>query len=254
MAQRRNMDSEQRREARLSRRRERERQRRASETAEERETRLSKRRVLVRDRARRASQSTIQRERDLRQRRQQGLRMRVKSEVGSPHNACISTSISFELIDYAILHEIIIVCLPAHSSHLLQPLDVAVFKSFKVFFSSAYRSFLHNNPGKVITIYNISQLVGEAWPKSLTPENLISGFRHSGIYPLCRAKITPEKLAPSTSTKKKSQKSIDETLAPSDTSKDEISTKKKEEFVREMKEKELEKAAAEQQRNAKREE
>ena len=106
MAQRRNMDSEQRREARLSRRRERERQRRASETAEERETRLSKRRV--RDRARRASQSTIQRERDSRQRRQQGLResveerethlqlflrMRVKSEVGSPHNACISTSI-----------------------------------------------------------------------------------------------------------------------------------------------------------------
>ena len=178
-----------------------------------------------------------------------------------------ASHVSLELIDYAILHEIIIVCLPAHSSHLLQPLDVAVFKSFKVFFSSACRSFLHNNPGKVITIYNISQLVGEAWPKSLTPENLISGFRHSGIYPLCRAKITPEKLAPSTSTKKKSQKSIDEILAPSDTSKDEISTKKKapgfvssgrciteEEFVREMKEKELEKAAAEQQRKAKREE
>lgn len=105
-------------------------------------------------------------------------------------------------------------------------IDVAVL-SLSVFFSSACRAFLQNNPGKVITIYNIGQLVGEAWTKLLTPENLISGFRHCGIYPLCRAKITPEKLAPSTSTKKKSQKSIDEILAPSDTSKDEISTKKK---------------------------
>ena len=48
-----------------------------------------------------------------------------------------ASHISLELIDYAILHEVIVVCLPAHSSHLLQPLDVAVFKSFKVFFSSA---------------------------------------------------------------------------------------------------------------------
>lgn len=30
--------------------------------------------------------------------------------------------ISLELIDYAIFHEIIIACSPAHSSHLLQPL------------------------------------------------------------------------------------------------------------------------------------
>ena len=101
------------------------------------------------------------------------------------------------------------------------------FKSFKVFFSSACRAFLQNNPGKMITIYNIGQLVGEAWTKLLTPENLISRFHHCGIYPPCRAKITPEKLAPSTSTRKKSQKSIDEILAFSDTSKDEISTKKK---------------------------
>ena len=62
------MDAQQKREARLSRRRERERRLRALESAEQRESRLAKRRV--RDTARRAAQSTVQRERALQQRRE----------------------------------------------------------------------------------------------------------------------------------------------------------------------------------------
>ena len=54
------MDAQQRRGARLSRRRERERRNRALESVEEREARLA--RGGVRDRARRAAQSTTQRE------------------------------------------------------------------------------------------------------------------------------------------------------------------------------------------------
>ena len=176
-----------------------------------------------------------------------------------------ASHISSEIIDYAVLHDIMIVCLPAHSSHLLQPLDVAVFKSFKVFFNSACRAFLHRYPGKVITVYDISPLVGEAWPKALTPENLISGFRHSGIYPLCPEKVTAEKLAPSASTHHSGEKSIDEILAVPESEKRE--TKKQqpgfvvsgrciteEEFRREVKQRELDKTAAEQQKKERREE
>ena len=65
-----------------------------------------------------------------------------------------------EIIDYAILHQIEIMCLPAHSSHLLQPLDVAVFKSLKSHFGAACRKFLHSNPGKVITIFYIVRFIG----------------------------------------------------------------------------------------------
>ena len=61
------MDAQQKREARLSRRRERERRLRASESAEQREARSAKRRV--RDRAWRAVQSIVQCERALQQRR-----------------------------------------------------------------------------------------------------------------------------------------------------------------------------------------
>ncbi len=66
------IDAQERREARLSRRRERERWNRALESAEEREARLARRRV--RDRALRAAQSTAQREEALQRRREREFR------------------------------------------------------------------------------------------------------------------------------------------------------------------------------------
>jgi len=108
--------------------------------------------------------------------------------------------ISTDVIECAHLHHIEIMYLPAHTSHLLQPLDVGVFKSLKTHFNEACRKFLCSNPGRVIIIYNISRLVGECWPQALTPANLISAFCNSGIYPLNPSKITAEKLAPSQTT------------------------------------------------------
>ena len=79
------MDAQQRREARLSRRRERERRNRALESAEEREARLARRRV--RDRAPRAAQSTVsaQREEAL-QRRRERLTRETSEESAVGHN------------------------------------------------------------------------------------------------------------------------------------------------------------------------
>lgn len=35
--------------------------------------------------------------------------------------------LTFEFLEYCISHDIICICLPAHSTHLLQPLDVGLF-------------------------------------------------------------------------------------------------------------------------------
>ena len=53
------------------------------------------------------------------------------------------------------------------------------------------------NHGKVITKYDICGLLGKAWPHSLTPVNIMSGFCKSGIYPLNPGKILDCELAPS---------------------------------------------------------
>ena len=70
-----------------------------------------------------------------------------------------SSHISIEVIELACDNEVYILCLPAHTTHILQPLDVGVFKSFKANFSKSCTLYLTRYPGRVITpdILDLSQ-------------------------------------------------------------------------------------------------
>ena len=104
--------------------------------------------------------------------------------------------ISIELIELARANEVYLLCLPAHTTHILQPLDVGVFKSFKTFFSKACHKYLTKHPGRVITADVIASLIVEVWPQSMTPLNIMGGFRKCGIYPLNPGAVTDRQLAP----------------------------------------------------------
>lgn len=41
-----------------------------------------------------------------------------------------------------------------------------------------------SNPGKPVTIYDVAQIVGKAYPKAFTCQNITKGFQVSGIWPL----------------------------------------------------------------------
>lgn len=41
-----------------------------------------------------------------------------------------------------------------------------------------------NHPGIPITIYNVAELSGKAYPLTFAPKNILSGFRVSGIWPI----------------------------------------------------------------------
>lgn len=104
---------------------------------------------------------------------------------------------SIELIELARANDIWLLCLPAHTSHILQPLDVGIFKPFKASFSKACSLYLAKCPGRVITTNMIASLVGSAWANSHTPVNIMGGFRKSEIYPLNPGSIDDRDLAPS---------------------------------------------------------
>lgn len=84
---------------------------------------------------------------------------------------------SIELIELARANDIHLLCLPTHTTHILQPLDVGVFKSFKSNFNKACSKYLARYPGRVITTDKLASLVVEAWPISFTAVNILSGFR-----------------------------------------------------------------------------
>jgi hypothetical protein len=54
------------------------------------------------------------------------------------------------------------------------------------------------NPGMNITKYEIAELTSKPYMRALTPENLTSAFRRTGIFPFCSQVITDNQLAPST--------------------------------------------------------
>jgi hypothetical protein len=59
--------------------------------------------------------------------------------------------------------------LPAHFSHRLQPLDVSVYGPMKKNVSSASASWMLNNPGKTMAIYDIPGILNKAFPLASTP-------------------------------------------------------------------------------------
>jgi len=89
------------------------------------------------------------------------------------------------------------VTIPPHCSHKVQPLDCTVFRPFKRYYNVAVKSWMLDNPGKATTIYNIPQMVAVAFARSMTIENISSGFRVTGIYPFHPNVHSQSEFAPS---------------------------------------------------------
>ena len=87
-----------------------------------------------------------------------------------------------------------------HTTHILQSLDVGVLSSFKHHVGLALNTLLRSSEGRVPTSEDIPVILSEAWPKSMTPVNLMSGFRKSGIHPLNPSYIHDLVFAPSIAT------------------------------------------------------
>ncbi|XP_060075659.1 uncharacterized protein LOC132555320 [Ylistrum balloti] len=91
--------------------------------------------------------------------------------------------ISIETIVLAKDNGVTMLTLPPHCSHKMQPLDRSVYGPFKSLYTKAANDFMISHPGQPITIHNVSQIIGKAYPLAFTPRNINSGFKVSGIHP-----------------------------------------------------------------------
>lgn len=83
-------------------------------------------------------------------------------------------------------NNIIAYALPAHTSGSTQPLDVAVFAPWKNNFREMLETFVAGKPvlEQVVDEFDVCELLSKAYTNAFTPENIRSGFRGAGIYPL----------------------------------------------------------------------
>ncbi|CAF4935193.1 unnamed protein product [Pieris macdunnoughi] len=79
---------------------------------------------------------------------------------------------------------VLIICLPPHCTHKLQPLDVAVMYPLSIYYNQALEKWMNNNPGRVVTVFQVAKIFGEAYLKAATPSNIVSGFLKCGIQPI----------------------------------------------------------------------
>ncbi|XP_074036751.1 uncharacterized protein [Leptinotarsa decemlineata] len=65
-----------------------------------------------------------------------------------------------------------------------QPLDVAFMAPFNTYSVQSIAKFFRNNPGRTVTQFQVSRLLGEAFLEASTPVIAIKGFRKCGIVPI----------------------------------------------------------------------
>ena len=90
--------------------------------------------------------------------------------------------ISIEFQDLCKEKNIILLCMPPHSSHLLQPLDVACFSPLKRKYGDVI-SGLARNRTNYISKETFLAAFKTAFEQSITRENIQAGFRGASLVP-----------------------------------------------------------------------
>lgn len=76
---------------------------------------------------------------------------------------------------------------PPHTSHKLQIFDVGVYGPFKKYCAiqalktRAFKAWMALNPGKIITIKQIGQLIKQAFQSAFTYKNITKSFDKPGF-------------------------------------------------------------------------
>ena len=95
-----------------------------------------------------------------------------------------NSHLSYKAIAEAKNAGVVMLTFPPHTTHRLQPLDVSVYGPHQTYYNAACNEWQVSNPGKTIGMYDIGELAGKAFIRALTPENIINGFRKTGIFPI----------------------------------------------------------------------
>ena len=99
---------------------------------------------------------------------------------------------TLEAVEYGRTNGIVMISLPPHSSHRLQPLDRTFFKTLNTNYERQVHSFMMSHHGERVTQFHVAGLFGAAYNRSATVISAANGFRCTGIWPFDRHKFDAE--------------------------------------------------------------
>lgn len=125
---------------------------------------------------------------------------------------------NLDVLEYAKTNGVIMVCLPPHCTHRMQPLDVAFFGPFKIFYDQEITRWLKAHPGGVVTQYQISSILSVAFGKAASVKTAQSGFEKTGLCPVNADIFEDHQFAPSETTDRPKEPANAEEFPSSSTS------------------------------------
>ena len=108
-----------------------------------------------------------------------------------------ASHITIDVIDLARKNQIILFCLPPHTTHALQPLDVSVFKSLKSHFGKAVHALSFAKKDFVVSKREFARVVKTPFEKAFSMSNIKAGFKKCGIHPFDPNAVDQSKILPS---------------------------------------------------------
>ena len=113
------------------------------------------------------------------------------------------THMDIDMIDFLAQHDIHLYCLPPHTTNILQPLDVAIFKPLKAYFSKltdfVTLASLGERDKVRICKKNFTAIFNQAYTEKMNVALIQKDFRKCDIYPFNPDAIDKKRLMPSDS-------------------------------------------------------
>ncbi|XP_029348016.1 tigger transposable element-derived protein 2-like [Acyrthosiphon pisum] len=123
--------------------------------------------------------------------------IKKRKDLGTNSNALLlydghCSHISMRIIELAMKNNITLFKFPSHLTDRLQPLDKCVFGPLKSVWDKELihfgKTMIGKGPGR-LTKAMFSELLGKAWSVGMKSENIISGFRTTGVFPVDKNKF-----------------------------------------------------------------
>lgn len=108
-----------------------------------------------------------------------------------------ASHINLELIRLAREHQVILFCLPSHTTHALQPLDVGVYGPLKSCWGKILKQYKMETCAATVDKKEFPALLKKLWEASFEARHLKAGFRKTGLCPLTKDSISKSSCAPS---------------------------------------------------------
>ena len=118
--------------------------------------------------------------------------------------------VSYRILRKAVENGITILKLPPHTSHVLQPLDVGVFRPAKVAWRKILDQFFKQSNFSTVGKAEFPSLLKQLHdsPDAFKKQHAVAGFMKCGVFPLDKSAIDWEKVKPATIVAGHNQKGI----------------------------------------------